>query len=192
MKTTTFLLLFLFALSAKAQTTCPIYGDKNVTKFRNLDQLKNRNTPGASIDRSVTLQSILTPGNDTTRFNSNQYVTLTGYVILVKAGGPETCECHSKDPNDLDVHIELALNPTDKNAQAMVVEINRYTKADHPEFTVAHLKHLVGKKVSITGWLFFDEEHLQNAVTTNPSGTHHWRYTCWEVHPVLKVTPLQL
>lgn len=182
-------LTLLFGVAYGQTKPCPLFGDKNNAKIKALDLLKNRSTPGALVDNTVTLEKILSPGDDRTRFTPNQYVTITGYVVLVKPGGPETCECHSKNPADLDIHIELALKPTDKGAQAMVVEINRFVKAKNPDFTVAKLKQYIGKKMTVSGWMFFDEEHWQNAVTTNPTGHNNWRYTCWELHPVLTIVP---
>ena len=183
-------LIIILFISFGVTTTlgqCSIYGDKPVHKFQILDSLKNRNFTD-SADNSVTLEKILSfTGNDEENYSSSQFVRLKGYVVLVKYGGPETCNCHSKDKNDLDIHIELALNPNDKAAKAMVVEINRYTRKDNPEFTLANIKKLIGKEVTVEGFMFFDEEHLQNAVTTNPNGTNLWRYTCWEVHPVMKI-----
>ena len=188
MKTLSTLLLLLAFSITNAQNPCPIKGDKNNPKFQHLDSLKNRNTEG-QVDKSVTLEKILTSGNDEKRFTSNQYVSITGYVILVKAGGSETCNCHSKDPKDLDVHIEIAEKIGDKPTQAVIVEINRLTKADNPEFSVKDVKEkYLNKKVTIEGWMFFDEEHIQNAVNTNPNGTNLWRATCWEVHPVMKIS----
>lgn len=179
------LLIFFWANFIQAQ--CSIYGDKPVRKFQILDSLKNRNSTD-SIDSSVTLEKILSfTDDDTKNYSSSQYVTLHGYVVLVKYGGPETCNCHSKNKDDLDIHIELSLNPNDKGAKAMVVEINRYTRSDNPEFTLANIKKLIGKEVTVEGFMFLDKEHLQNAVTTNPDGTNLWRYTCWEVHPVMKI-----
>ena len=182
-----FLLVGLITLGTKHQAGCPVSGSSNNTNLKQLDVLKNRNAPGTTIDNSITLARILTPGNDVNRFNSNEYVTVTGFVIKVKAGGPETCECKSTNAQDLDIHIELAAKATDIPTQAMVVEINRFTKASHPEFTVGNLHSLVGKRITVTGWMMFDGEHLHNATTTNPGGSHNWRFTCWEVHPVLKL-----
>ena len=185
MKITIKLLTLSLFLNTYVFAQCPVKGDKPLPKFEHLDSLKNRNYVG-TIDSSVSLQTILTKVNDEKRFKTSQFVKLTGYVILVKAGGSETCNCHSKDPNDLDIHIELGLNIGDKPTQAVIVEINRFTKLTHPEYTVANLKKiLLNKKVVVEGWLFFDEEHKQNAVNTNPNGTNLWRATCWEVHPVL-------
>jgi len=186
------LLIALFAFNAKHQNDCPVAGNSNNPDLRQLDILKNRNAPGTTIDNSVTLASILAPGNDANRFNSNQYVSVTGYVIKVQPGEKETCECGLPNPQDLDIHIELAANPTDRGTQAMVVEVNRYTKANHPEFTVGKLQSLIGKKITVTGWMMFDKPHWSNAVTTNPGGARLWRYTAWEVHPVLQITPQQM
>ena len=171
---------------------CSIYGDKNLKKFRDLDSLKNRNFTDTCIDNSITLKQILTyQGNDVNCYNSNQFVPLEGYVVLVKYGGSETCNCHSKNSDDKDIHIELALNPSEKGAKAMVIEINRYTRKDHPELNLANLKKMIGKKVRSWGFMFLDSEHLQNAFTTNPTGTNLWRYTCWEQHPVMKIELLE-
>lgn len=184
------LLMMLFdskCNNAKAQNPCDIYGSKKLQKFRTLDSLKNRNFSESGFDPSLTLEAILNfKGDDTKVYNSSQYVSLTGYVILVKAGGSETCNCGSSNPKDKDIHIEIALHPKDKAVNAMVCEINRYTQSDNPEFTLQQVrKKYLGKKVTIQGYLFLDAEHLQNAMTTNPTGKHNWRYSCWEIHPVM-------
>ena len=122
------MLLVACTISMMAQTKpCPTKGDKNNAKFQALDELKNRNIEGVKIDKTVTLESILKDGDDTKRFSSEQYVSVTGYVIKVMAGKPETCNCHSKAAADQDIHIEIALTPTAKSSEAMVVEINRFT-----------------------------------------------------------------
>ena len=182
--------MLLILSNCIAQTPCPVKGDKDNLKFEHLDSLKNRNTIGL-VDNSISLQSILVKGNDEKRFTSSQYIRLTGYVILVKAGGGETCNCHSKEAGDLDIHIELALNLSDKANEAIVIEINRFTKTSNPELTLKKIKDTyLHQKVVIEGWMFFDEEHKQNAVNTNPSGGNLWRATCWEVHPVMKITKI--
>lgn len=185
MKKTLSTILLIISLCGYSQ--CPVKGDNNKTKFQHLDSLKNRVNVGKS-DLKVTLEMILKTGDDTKRFTDKQYVKLTGYVILVKDGGAETCNCHSKNKVDLDVHIEIAINPDGDAKHAMIVEINRYTKLKNKSYTVSELKKLIGKKVNVEGWLFFDEEHKQNAVNTSPNGTTLWRATCWEVHPVINIT----
>ena len=196
------ILLFLLIILSNLVIAqiCPPKGDKDNAKFMALDVLKNRNVAG-TVDNTVTLEKMLTRGDDTKRFTSSQYVKVTGYVILVKYGGAETCNCHNKkfnpktgkfdgdtftDKSQFDIHIELAENPGDKSTQANIVEINRYTQRDNPLLTFANIKKMVGKKVEVQGFLFFDEEHHQNAVNTSLKG-NLWRATCWEIHPCMSI-----
>jgi len=182
-----YILFILLFLSFESKSQCPIYGDRALNKFQVLDALKNRNTIGR-IDPSVTLQNILTyKKDDRGLYNSNQYVSLKGYVTLVKYGGAETCNCHSTNKDDLDIHIEIALTSNTTGKNAMIVEINRYTRKTHPELSLVSIKKLIGKQVTVNGWLFYDEEHNQNAVTSNPNGTNLWRYTTLEIHPVMSI-----
>lgn len=179
------LLLSLIQLSSFAQ--CPPKGDNAKPKFQTLDTLKNRTKP-SSKTTTITLESIMKPGDDTKRFNTNQYVSITGYVFEVKYGGAETCNCHTKDKTQLDIHIELVQDLKNSDGtKRMIVEINRYTRASNPKMDYNIVHSLKGKKVEIQGWLFFDEEHKQNAINTSPQGTNVWRATCWEVHPCLLI-----
>jgi hypothetical protein len=44
----------------------------------------------------------------------------------------------------------------------------------------------VGTLVSVSGWMFPDAEHAQNAANTS-KGTDIWRATIWELHPAFKI-----
>ncbi len=165
---------------------CSIYGDNAREEMRYADSLKNRPQVIELPAPDITLQSLLTPGDDKDRFNSSTYVSLSGYIVLVKYGGSETCNCHSKNKSDLDTHIELASTPDGSGKQCIVCEINRYNS--DPSLSYMNVIKLRGKKVQIDGYLFFDGEHHQNAVNTNPSGTFLWRASSWEIHPVCKIS----
>lgn len=190
-----FLFLQLFILLLFAQNPCPVGGGSSKPKFQHIDSLKNRSFVENVFDSTISLERILsTPTEaeqrtDINRFTSNQYVKITGYVILIKPGGDENCNCHSKEPKDADIHIELALHPNDDDKHAMIVEINRFIKTNNPDYTVVNLKkNLLGKKVIVEGYMFPDEEHKQSAVASNPNGANNWRFTIWEVHPVVKIS----
>ena len=73
----------------------------------------------------------------------------------------------------------------------MIVEINRYILADNPDMNYDNIVKLKSKKVTITGFLFFDVEHKQNSFLSNPTGTNIWRGTEVEIHPVLSITEIQ-
>ena len=164
---------------------CPQEGSSTKDKFKELDKLKNRTEKKSYIDENLDVKSFLKGNDDRKLFSNDMYVTITGYVVLVKYGGAETCECESKEKNDEDYHIEIAENPgeTDKT-KTMICEITREVRC----IDYKTLEKYKGHKVKIEGFLFFDEEHWQNALNTNPSGTNLWRGTCWEIHPVFSIT----
>ena len=56
--------------------------------------------------------------------------------------------------------------------------------------TDALRKNLVGKWAEFTGWMMFDFEHVKQAENTNPGNPSNFRATCWEVHPVTEIKPL--
>ena len=65
----------------------------------------------------------------------------------------------------------------------MICEITpKYIGRDTIDF-----KSKIGKKVRITGYLFYDLEHRHNAINTCNTCTNVWRASCWEIHPVCKI-----
>ena len=165
-------------------SNCPPEGDSPKEKFQELDKLKNRTEKKSYIDENIDVNSFLCSCPDQKKFSNTMYVTVTGYMVGLKYGGAETCECHSKEKTDEDFHIEIAVNAGETDKSKMVVcEMTRETRS----ILFADLKKYIGHKVKIEGYLFFDEEHWQNSVNTNPTGTDLWRATAWEVHPVFSV-----
>jgi len=177
----------IIAFTNAVKSNCPVKGSNNNHKFQHLDSLKNRSVAGSKI-KTINLSEFLKSGKDENRFSNNDYVQTEGYVYLIKLGGSETCNCHSKDKEQQDIHIEICDTITSEtiNKDCMIVEINRYTRASNSAMDYKAIKQMVGKRVLIQGWLFFDEEHKQNAVNTDPDGKD-WRKTCWEIHPCLKM-----
>ena len=189
-----FLTLLLMSISSFGQSPCPITGDRALRKFQINDSLKNR--PMIKLDIPKFSHPPLVPfkvyqasefinlhKSDTGLYNTTPLIAIECYIVNVKWGGSETCNCHSKDQNDLDIHIEVAATPSESDGRKiMVCEMTRFTRNG---LGVSDVKKLIGHKVKIYGYLFFDGEHWQNAVNTNPSGTNLWRSTCWEVHPVI-------
>jgi len=189
-----FILLVLLAVVANAATPCGPKGDSPNAKIQALDVLKNRiphDASSQSFAPEITLAAMQTPGNDTTRFKPNQAAVIHGYVALIKDGGPETANCHGRDELHKDTHIELCATAAEANDKRrhVIVEITPAFKATHPDWTTAALKkRFQHKTVVVTGWLFFDAEHKENATNTNPKGSDIWRATCWELHPVTTIT----
>lgn len=180
-----FTLVFFTNLVCLAQTKCPPQGEGRNVKEQTLNQQKNRDyviTAGTQMD-TISIDSILKPGNDLKRFSVTQIVTVTGYVVLQKYGGSESCNCHSKSKTGWDIHLEIGKNPTDKGNKCFIAEVS----PKFPNRESIDWKSFVGKKVEITGYIFYDVEHTQNAVNTNPTGTNLWRATIVEIHPVINI-----
>ena len=174
---------------------CPLEGDAKRENIRELNDLKNRYTfPDSNdFDHSVTLRTMLAPGEDRNRFSDRKAVDITGYVYDVKVGGDESCNCHERDPQYRDTHIEIVLpgNSTEEK-NCVIVEITprmRQIMAQKGvDWSTDNLRRTIkDHTVRVKGWLLFDEEHLTQAENTDPDNPKDWRATCWEVHPVTSI-----
>jgi hypothetical protein len=126
----------LFAASFQAQVCaaqtdgrfdgCPLQGKTTRTAVMALNRLKNRTVAPLKTDvnPAITLTAVLAPGNDVDRWNATQGAIITGFVVAVKPGGPETVNCGATDPAHTDTHIELALAADDSQGiHHMIVEV---------------------------------------------------------------------
>jgi hypothetical protein len=105
---------------------CGMEGDARSLGVRALDRLKNRYiAPSpADMDSAITLQAILAPGNDVSRWEVKQGAEIIGYVSDVKRGGVEATNCHARNDVDRDTHIELVLDPMQSGSSLpMIVEV---------------------------------------------------------------------
>ena len=173
---------------------CGLEGDAKREDVRELNVLKNRYTlpDSADFDHSVTLQAMLAPGDDESRFNTHKAVELQGYVQDVKVGGDESCNCHERDPQYRDTHIELIVPGDEDKKECVIVEVTprmrNIISKKGIDWSTDNLRNTIkGHQVKVKGWLLFDEEHSKQAVNTDPDNPKDWRATCWEVHPVTSI-----
>jgi hypothetical protein len=194
----TTLMLLTVLTGAKSPGTCPVQGSSPKQRIQALDRQKNRtNLPKESdFNPKATLEAMLQPGDDTKRWSVNSAATITGYVRLVKPGGPETVNCMAKGVPNMDTHIELVPQKGDGETSVVVIEVSPRIRAIMKQkgedwSTDALEKRLKGQVITVQGWLFFDAEHANEAETTHPGGAHNWRGTAWEIHPVtgIQITP---
>src|SRR5438477_316605 len=173
---------------------CPLEGTAKSQHGQELNQLKNRETAPRvdQIDPSVTLNAILARGNDMDRFDEDKGAVITGWVVDVQQGGhPETANCGSMSTLYTDTHITVGLSPDAAETATMVVEVTpRWREMMWPgqDWRTETLQQtLIGRRVQITGWLMFDDEHFCEAtntrITSRCRGTkkHAWRKTDWEI-----------
>jgi hypothetical protein len=178
---------------------CPMEGDAKRPQVRSLNLLKNRYVAPKpeDFDPAVTLKTLLVPGDDARRWDNHKAGEVTGYVYDVKVGGIETCNCHAKDTQNRDTHIELVLDPEQTTeTKRVIVEVTprwRKMMADSGlDWTTAGLrKNLKGWWVKFKGWIMFDEEHKYQSENTYPDGDRNWRATAWEIHPITSIEVVQ-
>jgi hypothetical protein len=175
---------------------CGMHGSsQSGTPEYDLNPLKNRyNLPtNADIDRTITLQNLVARTSTSNAFKVSQAVDITGYVLDVKVGGIESCNCHSKTPDLRDTHIEITLSPSntgpgDRFIAEITPRMRQMMKNQGIDWSTQALeKTIKGKMVRIRGWLFYDAEHEQQSFANDPDdniGIKNWRATCWEVHPI--------
>jgi len=184
-------MLFVIVISqiGKSQT-CPDYGSASNQRLKILNVLKNREIVESKIDKSVTIDSILKFGNDTGRFSDNKYICVVGYCVLAKWGGPESCNCKTDDKSQWDIHLVISSDSNISNQDScIIVEITRKYRNLHDPIKPSDF---VNHKLSISGYMFRDDEHLGESINTTTTGTKHcFRKTSWEIHPVVKIEILE-
>ncbi|MDQ6860876.1 MAG: hypothetical protein M3032_06945 [Verrucomicrobiota bacterium] len=145
-----------------------------------------------------------------------QVVSYTGYLVLAYAGPPETTNCANVDFHDW--HFEVFEKPQDHAPRVgdptpIICEITPRTQ--NAIFNAGvRIQKLAGffrrpdleteptsqpaQRVRITGLLLWDDEHNGSAdvgttVDRIAANKYHqpWRSTAWEIHPVLKIEPLE-
>jgi hypothetical protein len=123
---------------------------------------------------------------DNSDFTEGTYVYLTGYIVKFAEQGPEKCNCGeaSKPQKNGDVHIYIGLEPDAALYDCVVVEITPDYKRLHPDYA-EHLSK--GAQATISGYLFYDEDHRPAAINTCTSCGKPWRKTCWEIHPIISI-----
>ena len=117
------------------------------------------------IDPSVTLGSLLSQSREQD-WSSARAARVEGYVIQVES---ET---------DGDVHVVLAATAHEPDTRKWVIaEVTRAVRANHKSMSAANLRKLVGKSVSVTGWLYWEPDDESD----DPRGTR------WELHPITAI-----
>ncbi|HSH37375.1 MAG TPA: hypothetical protein VK993_01205 [Chthoniobacterales bacterium] len=144
-----------------------------------------------------------------------QMVALTAYLVLAYAGPPESTNCGNMDLHDW--HLELFERPLDHSPTVgdptpIIVETTPRTQNAifHDGIRIQKLAAFFrrpdlesepaaprAQRIRVSGYLMWDDEHNGKAdvgTTIEAIGKnkyhHPWRSTAWEMHPVIKIEPL--
>jgi hypothetical protein len=191
MKILMLLMLLAFTSFMPSNSLCPRTGNSTSTAKQGLDYYKNRIAVPTHFDPKITLSYMLLKENEN-KLNISSATQITGYVIDVQQEYGETCNCGSSDPSMGDYHIYIGTNSESAKKNCVIVEITRYSRATHPDWTYDRIHHLKNHRVQVQGWLLYDWEHTPNATNVNPLGRKLWRQTCNEIHPVTGIKSLDL
>ena len=169
---------------------CPNAGIALTPHARHLHRLKNRtNLPQAvDFDSRVTLDTLLQPGDDSSRWSNDRAARVQGEVIDVAYARPEATNCYS--PCRRDIHIALAKRNGAAKTEHVIVEVTPNVR--ERDWSEQRLQaQLVGHWCEFEGWLYFDEGHAEESENIHPQRQGNWRATAWEIHPVTKITILR-
>lgn len=174
---------------------CPPEGSAKSERIRALNTYKNRiRFPSEDdFDTSISVARLLEPGNDVQRWSNSKAARVCAYVIEVKPGGKETCNCGAKDLDERDTHIDLVLDPMRaEKSKRFVVEVTPPVRSIMKNqginwSTRALRDQFLGRWVEVEGWMFLDEEHINMSENTRPLRENNWRATAWEIHPVTAI-----
>jgi hypothetical protein len=161
-------------------------------------RLKDRRTApdDRTIDRAVTLDRLLAPGGDARRFDPARGAEIEAWVVDVKVGGWEGQNCFALDADGRDTHIDLGATPTAPPTARVIAEVTPWWRDEVRKrgvvwSTAALRRALVGRRVRVRGWLFYDAHHALELMHADPADTlghRNWRATAWEIHPATALT----
>ena len=175
---------------------CPDAGIALTANARHLHRLKNRTAipHDAAFDSRVTLDALLQPGDDSSRWSNDHAARVQGQVIDVAYARPEATNCFN--PCRRDIHIVIANRNGAAKTEQVVVEVTPKVREsaaqqgiDWSEQTLQ--AQLVGHWCEFEGWLYFDAGHAEESENIHPQRAGNWRATAWEIHPVTKITVIR-
>jgi hypothetical protein len=175
---------------------CPSAGLALTTRARQLHRLKNRTALPQSSDfnQQISLSELLRPGDDSSRWSTQQAARISGYVIDVAYARPEATNCYI--PCRRDVHILVANRKGAPQNEQVVLEVTpnfrEWAGQQGSDWSETALRNqLLDHWCEFEGWMYFDVGHAKESENTAPHNPGNWRATAWEIHPVTKFTVLQ-
>ncbi len=182
---------------------CGLEGTAESNCGKKLNRLKNRSASPAQndINSEITLEAILEPGDDLSRWSTSDAAQVEGFIASVIPGGrQESCNCGRRDLRDIHINIVLDESDVDEPTRYVIAEITPRMQHLHPEWTFEFVKRLEGKRVRFTGWMLFDGMHSRESLNTKARAHQQcgslpvneiWRATAWEIHPVTGIEVLE-
>ena len=184
------MLLSNMCIAQRDSTVCPLEGRTPNDMARKVNLLKNRDVVAGTVNPAIALDSILKGGpEDTGKFKTTDYATVTGYVMEAEDLGPESCNCFSNDSSKQNLRIYLGQSVNSWKDSVFVIEVTAKYKQQHPQLNG---DALIGQQITVTGMMMYNFEAKKLALNANKTSRKTDRKTAWEICPVtdLKVNIL--
>jgi hypothetical protein len=148
-------------------------GEQNGDKGETAEQKKLRgrmNAPAAAdIDADATLDTLLAK-QAKSAFSEKKGAMIEGHVV------------QTEREEDGDYHLALAAAKGETDTRKwVIVEVTPAWQKKEASLAPAALRKLVGSRVRVTGWLYYEPDDEQG----DPRGTR------WEIHPVTAVSAVK-
>src|SRR5918996_1972394 len=174
----------------------PSSGIALTARRRDLHRLKNRTAfpQESDFDSRITLDKLLEPGDDSSRWSTGHAARIQGHVIDVAYAGTEAANCFN--PCRRDIHILIANRKGAAKNEQVVLEVTPnlrdWARGRGIDWSEQALQaQLVGHWCEFEGWLYFDVGHKEESANTAPNNPTNWRATAWEVHPITKISVIR-
>jgi hypothetical protein len=187
----------------KSLANCPEEGCGGRDIDENLNRRKNVTAENTSASSRTLrwMKDLPNPDNfrpEDTReelaaLGEGEKISVVGYLVEVKPGSKESCNCGLGKAVNQDNHLVLVSRTTvykssafaSREPESVTAEFTPRVRLDHPNFTRALLRPMVlaapekALLVRVTSVLMFDSEHYY--------GKELVRVSDWEIHPILKL-----
>ena len=187
----TAIVVALIAVSLLLSRHCPREGLALTSNARALHRLKNRTSLPRDVDfnAQISLNELLKPGDDRSRWSTQQAARIEGYVIAIAYARPEATNCFM--PCRRDIHINVASRKDAPLNEQVVLEVTPnfgdWASKNGWDWSESALRsQLMDRWCEFEGWMYFDLGHTEEAENTSPQNPSNWRATAWEIHPVTK------
>jgi hypothetical protein len=142
-------------------------GDAGETKEAVALKHRAKAPAAGDIDAAATVDALLAKSG-AADWSQAKAAKVQAYVIQVEK------------EEDGDVHLALATTAGESDTHRwLIAEVTPSWAKKKPALSAGKLRALAGKKVEVTGWLYYEPDANQE----DPRGTR------WEIHPVTEITP---
>ena len=140
-------------------------GEKEESAAQKALRGRSESPKPSEIDATASLETLLAK-KEKTSFSEAKGATVEGYVVQVER------------EEDGDFHLTLASAAREPDTRKwVIVEVTPAWQKKSASLSGEALRKLHGKKVRVTGWLFYEPGEEQ----PDPRGT------LWEIHPVTEI-----